>query len=175
MSSFGLLSPGKGLETVLDALPAIIEEHPETLYVIAGRTHPGVAQREGERYRPTLQQKVLELGLAKHVEFDDRFLSVAEISELLAVTAVFVTPYLDREQTSSGALTFGVAAGCAVVSTPYRYAEDLLATGAGEIVPFADAAAVSAAICRFIDEPELLQAALFSTTRPTSGPGCGTS
>ena len=159
MSTFGLLSRGKGLETVLDALPAIIEEHPETLYVIAGRTHPGVAQREGERYRLSLQQKVLELGLAEHVEFDDRFLSIGEISDLLAVTAVFVTPYLDPEQTSSGALTFGIAAGCAVVSTPYRYAEDLLATGAGEIVPFADSAALGEAICRFIDEPARLQAA----------------
>jgi len=159
LSSFGLLSPGKGLETVLEALPAIIEQHPETLYVIAGRTHPGVAQREGERYRLSLQQKVLELGLSEHVEFDDRFLSVDEISNLLAVTAVFVTPYLDRDQTSSGALTFGIAAGCAVVSTPYRYAEDLLATGAGEIVPFADPVALGDAICRYIDEPARLLAA----------------
>jgi hypothetical protein len=159
ISSFGLLSQGKGLETVLEALPAIIEQHPETLYVIAGRTHPGVAQREGERYRLSLHQKVLELGLSEHVEFDDRFLSIGEISDLLRVTSVFVTPYLDPEQTSSGALTFGVAAGCAVVSTPYRYAEDLLATGAGEIVPFADPVALGAAISRFIDEPARLLAA----------------
>ena len=159
LSSFGLLSPGKGLETVLEALPAIIEQHPEAVYVIAGRTHPGVAQREGERYRLSLQQRVAELGLTEHVEFDDRFLTVEEISSLLAITSVFVTPYLDREQTSSGALTFGIAAGCAVVSTPYRYAEDLLGSGAGELVPFADPAALAAAIGRFIDEPERLQAA----------------
>jgi glycosyltransferase involved in cell wall biosynthesis len=159
LSTFGLLSPGKGLETVLEALPSIIEEHPETVYVIAGRTHPGIAQREGERYRLSLQQRVTELGLTEHVEFDDRFLTVKEISNLLAVTSVFVTPYLDREQTSSGALTFGIAAGCAVVSTPYRYAEDLLATGAGELVPFSDPAALAAAVCRFIDDPERLHAA----------------
>ena len=127
--------------------------------MIAGRTHPGVAQREGERYRLSLQKIVAELGLTDHVEFDDRFLTVEEISKLLAVTSVFVTPYLDREQTSSGALTFGVAAGCAVVSTPYRYAQDLLASGAGELVPFADPCALAAAISRFIDEPERLQAA----------------
>jgi glycosyltransferase involved in cell wall biosynthesis len=159
LSSFGLLSPGKGLETVIEALPAIVEQHPELVYVIAGRTHPGVAQREGERYRLSLQARVAELGLSEHVEFDDRFLSIEEISNLLAVTSVFVTPYLDREQTSSGALTFGVAAGCAVVSTPYRYAEDLLSSGAGVLVPFADPAALREAISRFIDDPELLHAA----------------
>ncbi|HEX4527632.1 MAG TPA: glycosyltransferase family 4 protein [Gaiellaceae bacterium] len=159
LSTFGLLSSGKGVENVLKALPAIIEQHPETLYVIAGRTHPGVAQREGERYRLSLQQLVIELGLQEHVEFDDRFLAVDEIADLLAVTSVFVTPYLDPEQTSSGALTFAIAAGCAVVSTPYRYAEDMLASGAGELVPFADPTALGAAVCRFIDKPELLSAA----------------
>lgn len=159
LSTFGLLSPGKGLETVLNALPAIIEQHPEVVYVVAGQTHPGVTQREGERYRSSLQRRVTELGLSEHVEFDDRFLTIQEIADLLAVTSVFVTPYLDREQTSSGALTFGVAAGCAVVSTPYRYAEDLLSTGAGELVAFADPPALAAAIRRFIDEPERLHAA----------------
>jgi glycosyltransferase involved in cell wall biosynthesis len=159
LSTFGLLSSGKGIETVLTALPAIIEQHPETLYIVAGRTHPGVAQREGERYRLSLQQLVAELGLEEHVEFDDRFLAVNEIADLLALTSVFVTPYLDPEQTSSGALTFAIAAGCAVVSTPYRYAEDMLASGAGELVPFADPAELGAAVCRFIDDPELLRAA----------------
>ena len=159
LSTFGLISPGKGLETVLEALPAIVEKHPETIYVIAGQTHPGVAQREGERYRLSLQQLVSRLGLSGHVEFDDRFLTVSEIADLLSVTAVFVTPYLDREQTSSGALTFGVAAGCAVVSTPYRYAEDLLSSGAGELVPFADPVALGAAINRYIEEPKRLLAA----------------
>lgn len=168
MSTFGLLSPGKGLETVLQALPAIVQEHPNVVYVIAGQTHPGVAQREGERYRVSLQQTVTRLGLTDHVEFDDRFLRVSEIADLLASTDVFVTPYLDREQTSSGALTFGVAAGCAVVSTPYRYAEGLLSTGAGQLVPFADPAALAAAVCGFIDEPELLLAARKEARRISS-------
>jgi len=159
LSTFGLLSPGKGVEAVLRALPAIVEHHPEALYVIAGRTHPGVAQREGERYRLSLLQLVLDLGLSEHVEFDDRFLTIDEIGDLLAVTSVFVTPYLDPEQASSGALTFALAAGCGVVSTPYRYAEDMLATGAGTIVPFGDPAALGAAVCRYIDEPDLLLAA----------------
>jgi glycosyltransferase involved in cell wall biosynthesis len=159
ISTFGLISPGKGLETVLEALPAIIEQHPETLYVIAGQTHPGVAQRHGERYRLSLHQLVSHLGLEEHVEFDDRFLTVTEIGDLLAVTSVFVTPYLDPDQASSGALTFAVAAGCAVVSTPYQYAEDLLSTGAGMLVPFADPAALGAAVSRFIEQPKLLHAA----------------
>lgn len=159
ISTFGLISPGKGLETVLEALPAIVERHPDTLYVIAGQTHPGVAQRQGERYRLSLQQIVSQLDLEEHVEFDDRFLTVAEIGDLLAVTSVFVTPYLDRDQASSGALTFAIAAGCAVVSTPYRYAEDLLSTGAGTLIPFADPQALGDAISRFIEQPDLLQAA----------------
>lgn len=156
LSTFGLISEGKGLETVIEALPAIVERHPEVLYLVAGRTHPDIARREGERYRLTLEQAVLDRGLEDHVEFDDRFLSVDEIADLLAATDVFVTPYREREQISSGALTFGIAAGCGVVSTPYWYAQDLLASGAGELVPFADAAALAAAVCRYVDEPERL-------------------
>ena len=123
------------------------------LYVIAGRTHPDVAHREGERYRLSLEQAVLDLGLEDHVEFDDRFLSIDEIADLLAATDVFVTPYREREQISSGALTFGIAAGCGVVSTPYWYAQDMLASGAGTIVPFADAGALADAVCHYIEEP----------------------
>jgi glycosyltransferase involved in cell wall biosynthesis len=159
LSTFGLISEGKGLETVIEALPAIVERHPEVSYVIAGRTHPDIAHREGERYRLTLEQAVLELGLEYVVEFDDRFLSVDEIADLLAATDVFVTPYRGREQISSGALTFGLAAGCGVVSTPFLYAQDLLASGAGQLVPFADPAALAAAVCRYIEEPELLASA----------------
>jgi glycosyltransferase involved in cell wall biosynthesis len=159
LSTFGLISAGKGLETVIEALPAIVERHPEVLYVIAGRTHPDISHREGERYRLGLEQAVLDLGLEDHVEFDDRFLSIEEIADLLAETDVFVTPYRDREQISSGALTFGVAAGCAVVSTPYWYAQDLLGSGAGAIVPFADPAALAEAVCDYIEAPELLATA----------------
>ena len=159
LSTFGLISEGKGLETVIEALPSIVERHPEVLYVIAGRTHPDVAHREGERYRLSLQEAVLDLGLEDHVEFDDRFLAIDEIADLLAATDVFVTPYRGREQISSGALTFGIAAGCGVVSTPYLYAQDMLASGAGLLVPFADPPALADAVCSFIDEPERLEAA----------------
>jgi glycosyltransferase involved in cell wall biosynthesis len=159
LSTFGLISPGKGLETAIEALPAIVERHPEVVYVIAGRTHPDVAHREGERYRLMLQRRVLELDLGEHVEFDDRFLSIDELSDLLAATTVFVTPYRNREQIASGALTFAIAAGCAVVSTPYWYAQDMLASGAGRLVPFDDAAALAEAMCDYLDDPEALGAA----------------
>ena len=159
LSTFGLISPGKGLETVIEALPAIVERHPDVLYVVAGRTHPDVARREGERYRRSLEEAVVDLGLEDHVEFDDRFLSVDEIADLLAATDVFVTPYRELEQISSGALSFGIAAGCAVVSTPYWHAQDLLATGAGIIVPFSDPVALAEAVCELIEEPKRLRAA----------------
>ena len=165
LSTFGLISAGKGLESVIEALPAIVARHPEVLYVIAGRTHPDIAHREGERYRLMLEQTVLDLGLEDHVEFDDRFLSIEEIADLLAETDVFVTPYREREQISSGALTFGVAAGCGVVSTPYWYAQDMLATGAGTIVPFADPGALAEAVCGYLEHPELLAAARAESRR----------
>jgi glycosyltransferase involved in cell wall biosynthesis len=159
LSTFGLISAGKGMETVIAALPSIVERHPEVLYVIAGRTHPDVAHREGERYRLSLEQAVVDLGLEDHVEFDDRFLAIDEIADLLAATDVFVTPYKGREQIASGALTFGIAAGCGVVSTPYWYAQDMLSSGAGELVPFDDPEALAGAVCRYIEEPERLAAA----------------
>ena len=159
LSTFGLISPGKGLETAIEALPAMLERHPEIVYTIAGRTHPDVAHREGERYRLMLERRVLELELGDHVEFDDRFLSIDQLSDLLAATDVFVTPYRSREQIASGALTFAIAAGCGVVSTPYWYAQDMLATGAGRLVPLDDPAALAAAVCDYIEHPEQLAAA----------------
>ena len=101
---------------------------------------------------------MVALGLEDHVDFDDRFLAIDELSDLLAVTDVYVTPYRNREQIASGALTFAIAAGCAVVSTPYWYAEDVLSSGAGKIVPFADPAALAAAVCDFACHPEALAA-----------------
>jgi hypothetical protein len=159
LSTFGLISPGKGLETVIEALPAMVERHPEIVYVIAGRTHPDIAHREGERYRVMLERRVLELELSDHVEFDDRFLSIDELAGLLAATDVFVTPYRSREQIASGALTYALAAGCGIVSTPYWYAQDMLASGAGTLVPFDDPAALADAVCHYVEHPGALAAA----------------
>jgi glycosyltransferase involved in cell wall biosynthesis len=165
LSTFGLISPGKGLEVMLDALPAIVARHPNVLYVIAGRTHPQIARRKGEEYRLMLERRVLDLNLGDHVEFDDRFLDVDELADLLAATDVFVTPYRSREQTSSGALTFALAAGCATVSTPYWYACDMLSSGAGTFVEFGDATGLSEAVCGYIDEPNLLASARAEAAR----------
>jgi glycosyltransferase involved in cell wall biosynthesis len=159
LSTFGLISPGKGLEIAIAALPAVVERHPEVLYLIAGRTHPQVARREGEQYRLMLERRVVDLDLGAHVAFDDRFLSVDELADLLAATDVFVTPYRNREQIASGALTFAVAAGCAAVSTPYWYAQDMLGSGAGRLVPFDASDLLADAVCDFIEEPDALAAA----------------
>jgi glycosyltransferase involved in cell wall biosynthesis len=169
LSTFGLISPGKGLEAVVDALPVVVERHPEVLYVIAGQTHPTIARREGERYRLELERRVVDLDLVDHVEFDDRFLSIGELGDLLAATDVFITPYRSREQISSGALTFAVAAGCAVISTPYWYATDMLSSGAGRLVPFGDSEAIGREICRFVEEPHLLLEARDEAQRIGSG------
>ena len=169
LSTFGLISPGKGIETAIAALPSIVERHPEVLYLIAGRTHPQVARREGEQYRLMLERRVVDLGLGDHVEFDNRFLSIDELADLLAATDVFVTPYRSREQIASGALTFAIAAGCAVVSTPYLYAEDVLASGAGRLVPFGDTQALADAVCELVEEPEALESARAEARRIGAG------
>ena len=159
LSTFGLLSAGKGLETAIEALPLIVERHPDVLYLIAGRTHPQVARREGEQYRRMLERLVADRDLGDHVAFDDRFLSLDELADLLAATDVFLTPYRSREQISSGSLTFAIAAGCAAVSTPYWYAEDMLASGAGRIVPFNAPQALAEAVCELAEQPDRLAAA----------------
>ena len=123
LTTFGLVSAGKGLEDAIDALAHVVEQHPTTRYVIAGATHPEIVRHEGESYRQGLHRLVRDLGLTDNVHFIDSFLTPAELSALLRRTTIFVTPYLSPEQICSGALTFAVAAGCPVVSTDYRYAE----------------------------------------------------
>ena len=153
LSTFGLISAGKGIELAISALPAVVAAHPEVLYLIAGQTHPEVVKSEGESYRLGLERLVRELDLTEHVHFLDRFFTEAELAVLLSSTDLYLTPYRSREQIVSGALTFAVAAGCPVVSTPYYYAEDLLGSGAGVLVPFDDAAAMSAAVLDLLDHP----------------------
>ena len=159
LSTFGLISASKGIETVIDALPAVVERHPQVLYLIAGQTHPEVIRNEGEQYRLSLQRLVRDRGVQRNVQFLDRFLSTDELAVLLSSTDLYLTPYRSREQIVSGALTFAVVAGCPVVSTGYFYAEDLLASGAGVVVPFDDPAAFAAGILHFLDDPATLAAA----------------
>lgn len=156
LSTFGLISAGKGIEVAIRALPAVVARYPDTLYLVAGSTHPEVVKSEGERYRLSLERLVRDLELTEHVHFVDRFFTDEELAVLLTSTDLYLTPYRSREQIVSGALTFAIAAGCPVVSTPYYYAEDLLASGAGRLVPFDDPEAFGRAILAFLDEPEAL-------------------
>lgn len=146
LSTFGLLSSGKGLELAIRTLPALVAEWPDLRFVIAGRTHPGVLRHEGERYRESLLAEAKALGVSEHVVFLNRFLSIDEIANVLAATDVFCTPYRNEDQIVSGALTFALAASCPVVSTPYLYASDMLSAGAGIIVPRDDVQAYTAAL-----------------------------
>ena len=126
-------------------------------YVIAGQTHPEVAKHHGEQYRISLERLARDLDLGDRVVFDDRFLNMEELSSMLAATTIYLTPYRSREQIVSGALTFAIVAGCPTVSTPYFYAEDLLASGAGLLVPFDDPAALGEAVIGLLDDPERLE------------------
>jgi len=157
LATFGLISPGKGIETAIAAMPVIVERHPKALYLIAGQTHPEVARQHGEEYRLSLERLARDLDLGDHVLFDDRFLSTDDLASMLGATNIYLTPYRSREQIVSGALTFAIVAGCPTVSTPYYYAEDMLASGAGVIVPFDDPVAMAAAVIGLLDDPERLE------------------
>ena len=159
LSTFGLISAGKGIEVAIRALPAVVARHPDVLYLVAGQTHPEVVKSEGESYRLSLEWLVRDLGLDAHVHFLDRFFTEEELAVLLSSTDLYLTPYRSREQIVSGALTFAVVAGCAVVSTPYYYAQDLLASGSGRLVPFDDPDAFGQAILALLDDPAALAAA----------------
>ncbi|RMB59627.1 glycosyltransferase [Tessaracoccus antarcticus] len=156
MSTFGLLSPGKGLEHAIEAIPAVLEVSPDVLYVVAGRTHPEIVKRQGETYRGSLEYLVEVLGIEDNVVFVDKYLSDDELVTLLRSSQVFVTPYPGREQVVSGTLSFAVAAGCAVVSTPYYHAEDLAESGAVVLVDFGDTPSLARGIASLLGDPEAL-------------------
>lgn len=165
VSTFGLVSPGKGLELAIDALAAVVVEKPDTVLIIAGRTHPGVHRRDGESYRQGLVAQVTAAGLQRNVRFIDEFLPIDRIAEILAATDTFITPYINAEQIVSGALTFALAAGTPVVSTRYRYAIDQLSSGAGIIVDNREPAAIAEAILLFASNRELRSSAAAEATR----------
>lgn len=155
--TFGLLSPGKGIETAIRAMPAIVEEQPDLLYLIVGASHPALKRREGEAYRDALQDLVVELGLGDNVRFVDRFLDNEELLDYLQAADVYLTPYPGRNQVTSGTLAYALAMGRPVVSTPYFHAEEALANGIGTLVPFNDVAAISKAISELLADPETLK------------------
>jgi hypothetical protein len=156
--TFGLLSRMKGIEQVIEALPTITANHPKTTYLVLGATHPAVVREEGESYRLELQRRVRELGLEAHVLFHPRFVELDELLEYIGAADLFVTPYLNMDQITSGALSYAMGAGKAVVSTPFWHAEELLAEGRGTLVPPKDPKALASAIAHLIGDEVALAA-----------------
>jgi glycosyltransferase involved in cell wall biosynthesis len=155
--TFGLLGPGKGIEHVIEALPEIVRRHPDAVYVVLGATHPHLVAREGESYRLGLERLAEERGVRDHVFFYNRFVSLEELTEFIGATDIYITPYLNEAQITSGTLAYVFGAGKAVVSTPYWHALELLAEGRGILVPFRDPAGIANGVCAYLDDPVLLE------------------
>ncbi|MFH1017618.1 MAG: glycosyltransferase family 4 protein [Pseudomonadota bacterium] len=148
--TFGLLSPSKGIEYVIEALPAILEQYPNLVFVVVGATHPNVRKENGELYRLQLERLAKDLGVDRSVVFHNRFVDIEELVEFIGAADLYVTPYLNREQICSGTLAYTVAAGKPVISTPYWYAEELLAEGRGILVPFRDSQAIAGRVIELL-------------------------
>jgi glycosyltransferase involved in cell wall biosynthesis len=150
--TFGLLSPNKGIETVIDAMPGIVKSCPTAVYVVLGATHPNLVRDQGEAYRARLAARALELGVADHIVFVDQFVDQPTLLDYIAMCDVYVTPYLNEDQMTSGTLAYSFGLGKAVVSTPYWHAKDLLADGRGILVPFGDSRAAGGEISALLSD-----------------------
>jgi glycosyltransferase involved in cell wall biosynthesis len=150
--TFGLLSPNKGIEYMLRAMPAILAAFPNFVYIVLGATHPELVRNQGERYRLSLERLARDLGIKEHVIFYNRFVELAELTEFIRAADVYVTPYLNPAQITSGTLAYSFGCGTAIVSTPYWHAEELLAEGRGVLVPFADAPALAREVCGLLGD-----------------------
>jgi glycosyltransferase involved in cell wall biosynthesis len=155
--TFGFISRNKGIETVIKALPKVIEKHPEVLYMILGKTHPNVLRYSGEEYRIYLQHLVKSLNLSQHVFFLNEFINQKELFKYLSASDIYVTPYLNEAQITSGTLSYAIGAGSAVVSTPYWHATELLADGRGRLFNFNDSNGLSTIIIELLDNPDVLK------------------
>ncbi len=158
LMTFGLLGPGKGLERVIEALPAIALRHPEVVYRIVGATHPNLVARDGETYREGLENLARELGVEDHVVWDNRFLETGELLDQLEACDIYITPYPGLQQATSGTLSYAVALGKAVVSTPYVHARELLAGDAGVLIEPGCSNAIAQAVIGLLDDPARLGA-----------------
>lgn len=151
--TFGLLSPNKGIEVAIEAVSQLVDKYPDVLYIVLGATHPEVKRRYGEEYRLSLERLVKHKALEENVIFYDRFVSLKQLIRFLVAADIYLTPYQTKEQITSGTLTYALACGKAIVSTPYWYAEELLADERGVLVPFRDPQAMAAALDRLLGNP----------------------
>jgi len=168
--TFGLLSPDKGIENVIRALPGIVGKYPDVVYLVLGATHPNVRRGSGESYRDSLKQLADDLGVSDHVKFEERYVELDELSRYLSAADLYVTPYLKEEQIASGTLAYAMAAGKAIISTPYFYAAEMLAEARGRLVPFANHAAIADSIDELLGDDRLrntMRTRAFEYTRPS--------
>jgi glycosyltransferase involved in cell wall biosynthesis len=156
--TFGLLSPNKGIEVMIDAMPSILQRCADAVYVVLGATHPNLVRDQGEAYRESLLARVRELGIEDHVVFLDQFVDQATLLEFISMCDVYVTPYLNEAQMTSGTLAYSFGLGKPVVSTPYWHARELLADGRGVLIPFGDAAATGREIAELLTDDTRRQA-----------------
>jgi glycosyltransferase involved in cell wall biosynthesis len=155
LSTFGLLSRGKGIEYVIKALPEVVKKNPELVYLIIGQTHPEVRRIEGEKYRNKLIQLTEDLELHENVKFHNRFLTRKELIKYLKATDIYITPYVDPNQISSGTLVYAMGAGKAIISTPYLHAKEALAQNRGLLCKFKDSKSISKNISQLANNPKL--------------------
>jgi len=176
MLTFGLLGPSKGIETVIRALPQVVAAFPDVVYFVVGATHPEIVRRHGEAYRMSLEQEAERLGVRDHLVFRDQFISADELASYLQAADIFVSPYLNEAQVTSGALSYAMGAGAAVVSTPYWHAQELLAEGRGRLFPFQDSGALARELQSLFgsrSELDRMRANAFEFTRSMVWPQIG--
>src|SRR6266700_6623544 len=156
--TFGLLSPNKGIENVIQALPQILAKHKNVVYIVAGATHPHILRREGDRYRAYLQALAKEMGVESNVIFHNRFVSPEEMFAFIGAADIYITPYRHEEQVVSGTLAYALGAGKAIISTPYWHAIELLDDRRGALVPFQDSDAIARKAVELLDTPSIRHA-----------------
>jgi len=154
LSTFGLLSRDKGIQSAIKALPELVSKWPEILYLVIGETHPQVRMREGEQYRKRLMKLTKSLGLKKNVKFHNAFLSKEELIKYLLATDIYICPYIKKDQLSSGTVTYALGAGRAIVSTPFYYAQEILAEGRAVLCEFRNPSSITEGVRKLLENPE---------------------
>ena len=155
--TFGFIGRSKGIETVIEALPEVVKKHPDVIYIILGKTHPNVLRHSGEEYRIFLTRLVKKLHLEEHVIFLNKFIDEQDLFKYLCASDIYITPYLNEAQITSGTLSYAIGVGSAVISTPYWHASELLAEGRGRLIDFNDSDGLTSTLTELLDKPEVLK------------------